>query len=134
MKKKLKFIVPSLFVIAILSIIFCYHELYPFGGNSIVKVDADYQFITVLYRIFDFLHGNGSIIYDDIGNGNNIYISMIIQGSIFSPTTLLLYFTSRSNIINFFNIIVIVKLCLISLTTYIYINKTFSPFHSFLFS
>lgn len=125
MKKKLKFIVPSMITLAILSIIFCFQELYPFGGNSIVQVDADFQFIPVLYRIYDFLHGSGNIIYDDIGNGNNIYISMIIQGSIFSPVSLLLYFTSRANIINFYNIIVIVKLCLISLTTYIYINKAF---------
>lgn len=123
--KKFKFIIPSLITLGILLIIFYFQGLYPFSDNSIVQVDADYQFIPVLYRIYDFLHGNGNIIYDDIGLGNNIYISMIIQGSIFSPLSLLLYFTSRSNIVNFYNIIVIVKICLLSLTTYIYINKSF---------
>ena len=125
MKNKFKFIIPSLITLGILLIIFYFQGLYPFSDNSIVQVDADYQFIPVLYRIYDFLHGNGNIIYDDIGLGNNIYISMIIQGSIFSPLSLLLYFTSRSNIVNFYNIIVIVKICLLSLTTYIYINKSF---------
>lgn len=123
--KKIKFFIPSIITLIILCIFFNFYELYPFGNNSIVQVDADYQFIPVLYRIYDFLHGNGSIIYDDIGLGNNIYISMIIQGSIFSPLSLLLYFTSRENIVNYFNIIVIIKMCLISLTTYIYINKSF---------
>ena len=121
----MKFIIPSLITLGILLILFCYQDLYPFSDKSIVQVDADYQFIPVLYRIYDFLHGSGNIIYDDIGLGNNIYISMVIQGSLFSPLNLLLYFTSRSNILCFFNILVIIKMCLISLTTYIYINKSF---------
>jgi len=125
MRKKLRFIVPSLITLGILLVLFYYQGLYPFSDNSIVQVDADYQFIPVLYRIYDFLHGNGNIIYDDIGLGNNIYISMVIQGSLFSPLSLLLYFTSRTNIPCFFNILVIIKMCLISLTTYIYINKSF---------
>lgn len=125
MKKKMRFIIPSIITLIILLIIFFLKGLYPFTNNSLVQVDADYQFIPVLYRIYDFLHGNANIIYEDIGFGNNIYISMIIQGSIFSPLSLLLYFTSRSNIVNYFNIIVIVKMCLISFTTYLYINKNF---------
>ena len=136
MKKKMKFIIPSIITLSILFIIYFFQGLYPFGGHSIVQVDADFQFIPVLYRIYDFLHGTGNIIYDDIGFGNNIYISMIIQGSIFSPLSLLLYFTSRSNIINFFNIIVMIKLSLISLTSYIYINKTFkvNEFYKIIFA
>ena len=125
MKKKIKFIIPVVITSVLLLIIFYFQGLYPFSNNSIVQVDADYQFIPVLYRIYDFLHGNGNIIYDDIGFGNNIYISMIIQGSIFSPLSLLLYLTPRDNIINFYNIIIIVKMCLLSLTTYIYINRTY---------
>ena len=50
---------------------------------------------------------------------------MIIQGSIFSPVNLLLYFTSRDNIINYFDILVMVKLCLISLTCYIYVENSY---------
>jgi len=136
MKKKLRFIVPSLITFGILLVLFYYQGLYPFSANSIVQVDADYQFIPVLYRIYDFLHGNGNIIYDDIGLGNNIYISMVIQGSLFSPLSLLLYFTSRSNITCFFNILVIVKMCLISLTTYIYINKSYkvNEYYKIIFS
>ena len=122
MKKYIKYIVPSMISFIILSILFYMNGLYPYGSNSIVQVDADYQFIPVLYRIYDFLHGNGSIIYNDMGLGNNIYISMILQGSIYSPVNLLLYFTKRGNIVNYFNVILLVKICLISLTSYIYIN------------
>ena len=136
MKRKFKYLIPSLITLGILLIIFYCEKLYPFYNNSIVQVDADYQFIPVLYRIYDFLHGTQGIIYDDIGLGNNIYISMIIQGSIFSPLSLLLYFTERDNIVIFFNIIVIVKMCLLSLTTYIYINKSYkvNEYYKILFS
>ena len=112
MKKIFKYLVPSLVTLVLLAIVFWCNDLYPFGVNSIVQVDADYQFIPVLYRIYDFLHGNASVIYDDIGLGNSIYTSMIIQGSIFSPITWLVYFVKRSEIINFFNVLIIIKMCL----------------------
>ncbi|MBQ2872773.1 MAG: YfhO family protein [Bacilli bacterium] len=136
MRKKINYIIPILITSIILFILFWIQGLYPFADKSIIQVDADYQFVPVLYRIYDFLHGTGNIIYDDIGFGNNIYISMIIQGSIFSPLTLLLYFTSRENIVNYYNIIIIIKLCLLSLTTYIYINRTFkvNQFYKYSFS
>lgn len=136
MKNKIKFLIPSIITIVILLILFYIQGLYPFSNNSIVQVDADYQYIPILYRIYDFLHGSASIIYDDIGLGNNIYISMIIQGSIFSPLSLLLYFTSRENLINYFNIIVIIKMSLLCLTSYIYINNTYkiNEYYKVLFS
>lgn len=125
MKKYIKYIIPSIITYIILFVILYSNNLYPFGEYSIVKVDADYQYIPVLYKIFDLLHGHGNLFYSDIGLGNNIFISMVIQGSLLSPVNLLLYFTSRSNIINYYNIIIVVKLCLISLTSYIYLNKKF---------
>jgi len=135
-KDKLRFLTPSFIIILILGVIFYFEGLYPFGDYSIVQVDADYQYIPVMFRIWDFLHGDFNILYDDIGFGNNIYISMIIQGSLFSPINLLLYFTSRSNILNFFNIFVIVKIALLALTTYIFINYKFKvkEYYKILFS
>ena len=123
--KKIRFMFPILVSIVIMLIIFWYEGLYPFGDGTLIQVDADYQYVPILYRIYDFLHGNAGIIYDDIGMGNNIYVSMIIQGSIFSPLSLLLYFTSRDNIVNYFNIIVMIKICLLSLTSYIYIVRSY---------
>lgn len=136
MKKYIKYMYPVIGTLIIISIIYMINGLYPFGNNSIVQVDADYQYIPVLYRIYDFLHFKEGIIYDDIGFGNNIYTSLIIQGSLFSPVNLMLYFTKRSNIVNYFNIILMVKICLISLSSYIYINRKFkvSMFYKVLFS
>lgn len=136
MKKYIKYMIPSLITTIILLIIFYRNDLYPFMDNSIVQVDADYQFIPVLYKIFDIIHGHGNLFYSSIGLGNSIYTSMIIQGSIFSPITLLLYFTSRDNINNYFNILIIVKMALLSLTSYIYFKYKFRvrEFYLILFS
>lgn len=136
MKKYFKYIIPSLITIIILLIIYYLNDLYPFKPNSIVQVDADYQYIPVLYKIYDLIHGKGNILYSDIGLGNSIYTSLIIQGSLFSPLNLLLYFTKRSNIVNYFNILVLVKMSLISLTSYIYFKYKYktSEFYLILFS
>ena len=82
---------PVIGTLVIISIIYMLNGLYPFGSHSIVQVDADYQYIPVLYRIYDFLHFKEGIIYDDIGFGNNIYTSLMIQGSLFSAINLMLY-------------------------------------------
>lgn len=136
MKKYIKYMYPVIGTLVIISIIYMLNGLYPFGSHSIVQVDADYQYIPVLYRIYDFLHFKEGIIYDDIGFGNNIYTSLMIQGSLFSPINLMLYFVKRDNIVNYFNIILIVKICLISLSSYIYIDRKFkvSNFYKVLFS
>ena len=136
MKKHLKYIIPSLITIILLLIIYYINDLYPFQDNSIVQVDADYQYIPVLYKIYDLLHGKGNLLYSDIGLGNSIYTSLIIQGSLFSPINLLLYFTKRSNINNYFNIIVMIKMALISLTSYIYFKYKYktNEFYLILFS
>lgn len=136
MKKYLKYLIPSLITVIILLIIYYFNDLYPFKPNSIVQVDADYQYIPVLYKIYDFIHFKTNILYSDLGLGNSIYTSMIIQGSIFSPVTLLLYFTRRSNIANYFNIFVLAKMSLISLTSYIYFKYKYkvSEFYLILFS
>ena len=136
MKKYIKYIIPSIITFIILGIIYYFNGLYPFGSKPLVQVDADYLYIPVLYKIYDVLHGVGNIFYDDIGLGNSLYASLIIQGSLFSPLNLLLYFIDRNNIIEFFGLFIIIKLCLVALTSYIYIDKTHKVnyFYKILFS
>lgn len=137
MKKYIKYLIPCIISIIILGIIYYFNDLYPFGKNSLVQVDADYIYIPVLYKIWDFLHYGGNIFYNDIGLGNSIYGSLIIQGSLYSPLNLLLYLVDRDNIVNFFGLFIIIKICLISLTCYIYINnkyKNINYYYKVLFS
>jgi len=136
MKKYIRYIIPSMITFVILAIIYCFNNLYPFGSKPLVQVDADYIYIPVLYKIWDFLHGTGNLFYTDLGLGNSLYASLIIQGSLFSPLNLLLYLTSRDNIVNFFGLFIIIKLCLVSLTSYIYIEKSYkiNYFYKVLFS
>ena len=133
----IKYLIPSIITLVIIGIAFSLNNLYPFGIKSMVQVDADYIYAPILYKIYDILHGASNIFYSDIGLGSSIYGSLIIQGSLYSPFNLLLYFINRNDIINFFSIFIIIKICLISLTSYIYINHKYfniQYFYKVLFS
>lgn len=137
MKKYLRYIIPSLVTFTILGIIYYFNDLYPFGARPLVQVDADYTYIPTLYKIYDLLHGSGSIFYSDIGFGNSIYAALITQGSLYSPLNLILYLVHRDSLVNFFGIFIMIKLCLISFTCYIYINDkypTIKYFYKLLFT
>ena len=137
MKKYIKYLIPSIITFIIMAIIFKSNNLYPFGINPLLQVDADDLYVPTLYKLHDLLHSGGSIFYSNLGLGNSIYGSLIIQGSLFSPLNLLLYLVDRNNIINCFGLFIIIKLCLISLTSYIYINNKYNKieyFYKVLFS
>ena len=123
-KDKLLYLIPPIIVSMLLLIMFYFQGLYPFGSKTIIQVDADYQYVPTLYKIWDIFHNNHNMFFDFLV-GNNIYTSLIIQGGIFSPITLLINLVSRSNIIKFFDILVIIKMSLLSLTSYIYFKNTF---------
>ena len=123
-KDKLLYLLPPIIVSMLLLIMFYFQGLYPFGSKTIIQVDADYQYVPTLYKIWDIFHNNHNMFFDFLV-GNNIYTSLIIQGGIFSPITLLINLVSRSNIIKFFDILVIIKMSLLSLTSYIYFKNTF---------
>lgn len=137
MKKYIKYIIPSIITFIILAIIYYLNNLYPFGDNPFVQIDADSQFIPVLFKIWDYLHFGGNLIYSDIGLGSSIYASLIIQSSLFSPLNLLLLLVDRNSVIYFMGILIIIKLCLITLTSFIYINRKYNSinyFYKLLFS
>ena len=130
MKKYVRYIIPSVMTFIILGIIYYFNGLYPFGSKPLVQVDADYIYIPILYKIYDLLHHGGSLIYSDIGLGNSIYASLIIQGSLFSPLNLLLFLVGRDNLVNFFGVFIIIKLCLLSLTSYIYLDDRYKKLNN----
>lgn len=121
--KKYRYLIPPLVTFIILGIIFYINGLYPFGANPLVQVDADYIYIPTLYKLWDFLHKGSSILYTGIGLGNSIFGSLVIQTSLFSPLNLILLFVKRESLVEFMGLFIIIKMCLISLTSYIYIDK-----------
>ena len=131
MKKKLNYIIPSIITFVILGVIFYINHLYPFGTKPLIQVDTDYIYIPVMYKIWDLLHHGCSIFYTDLGFGNSIYAPLIIQGSLFSPLNLLLFFVKRNDINYFFGLFIMIKLCLVSLTSYIYINNKYKKVNNF---
>ena len=119
------YLIPIIFVIAILSIIYYVKGFFPFGHNSIAWGDMYEQTIFYYYKLYDILHGNGSVFYDfSTAMGNNFW--GIATYYIFSPFSLLVVLFPRKLIPEFINILLMVKLCAICISSVYFFSRTFA--------
>jgi len=136
-KSKLHYLIAPLLVLITFGIIMIIKGVYPFGSNLIASLNMDDVYIPAYYKLYDILHGNASIFYDyNLGGGTNI-LGTLISNGLLSPISWLVYFVSRSNIPLFMSFIVLLKLTLISITSYYSFGKIFKNtgrFYNILFS
>lgn len=130
MKKKvmriLKYFIPSIIVIGILLVVFLLKGIYPFGSMTIVHGDLFQMFSPFYMHLWDFFHNGTSILYEyNIGLGGNLFGWEVLFGIFGSPITWLVGLTQRSNIVNFLSWILVLRVSLIALTTYIFFNKVY---------
>lgn len=123
---KHKFLCLSLLLTLILiGIIFGIKGIYPFGNESFKMNDFDYTYVPIYYKLWDLLHGNGSVLFDwNLGSGLYCFGSLIAN-SLWMPTSLIIGLFSRSFIPYAMSFIIIVKLLTVSLCTYIAVNELF---------
>lgn len=98
--------------------------IYPFGDETIARGDMVQQTIPAgMYYVWDILHGNASPFFTwDSAFGMNISGASSL-GALLSPLNLFLYFTTRDNIVNFVNILLILKMIAIACAMYLYLRK-----------
>lgn len=98
--------------------------IYPFGEASIARGDMVQQTIPAgMYYVWDVLHGQASPFFAwDSAYGMNISGASSL-GALMSPLNLFLYFTTRSNIVYFANILLILKMVSIAVAMYFYLRK-----------
>lgn len=112
-------------------IIFKMKNMFPFGKNIALEMDADQNYVPVLFKIHDMFHKGESMLWDfKLGGGANIYGSLVLN-SIYSPLNWLVIFTKRGDVISFFNILLIIKLMIMSTTMYFFIKKHFKKLDEF---
>ena len=122
---KFRFFISPLIVLLLLSIIFVLNGVYPFGENTIINGDLGKAYVPIYYYMFDVFKGNANIFMNfNVGMGSNMYDLFSIYG-ILSPINLILNFTSRSNIPYFLSYLLIIRLCLISITSFILFDKVY---------
>lgn len=122
-KKNKGLLISLLISLIIIIALFTMKRIYPFGNFILNINNIQSVYIPVYYRIWDIWHGVADIFIN--WNLNNSDLSYILAHGGLSPTTWLIALFPRNSITNAISYIFIIKVLLISLTTYISIKKIF---------
>lgn len=124
-EKILEYIATPLITLIILVFIFIVKQIYPFGNGTICTVDMPIGYVPAYTQLWDILHGEGNIFYNfNLGSGSNVYGALISNG-LFSPINWIIGLFSRDNIAGAMSILLVIKMMLMALTSYIFFNNVF---------
>ena len=128
MNKKYKniiiYLIPSTFILIVFGIIYYLKGLFPFGNGSIAWADMYEQQRPLFYKLSDILRTDNSIFYDfSSGMGQNFL--GISAYYLISPFSLLTVLIPRNFIPNFMNILLVLKVCLITVSSMFFFQRTF---------
>lgn len=108
----------------ILFALFKHYGYAPFGDNSLATMDANIQYLDFFAYFKDVLEGKNNISYTfskGLGGTNVAVFSYYLS----SPFNLLVVFFDKSDLVTFFNLLVIIKLSLAAATMNIFITCRF---------
>ncbi len=109
---------------AVMLIAYQVNGIYPFGEASIARGDMVQQTIPAgMYYVWDVLHGNASPFFTwNSAFGMNISGATCL-GAFLSPLNLLLYFSPRSSLFYYVNLLLILKMICVAYAMYFYLRK-----------
>lgn len=97
-------------------------NIYPFGDNSLVYHDMQYQYTDFFMWFHQVLRGNESWNYSfHAGLGGNT--TALVAYYLASPLNILLLFVPVEKIAQFLTLLIILKLCLCGVTAYFYLRQ-----------
>lgn len=123
-KKRWEYLFAPLVVMAIVLYIFKGYELFPFGKNALNWGDMSQQNLPVLIQFRDVLLGKQGSFFSMVNAGGMDY-SGIFLFLASSPFSLLAAFISKSNLVFYINIMILLKLMTCSLTASIFFKRFF---------
>lgn len=116
------YLIAPMIAIILMLIIYLLKGMYPFGDHTIIQADLGQGHIPNCYLMWDILHGKVGISWSfNLGLGLNVYG----QNLIFDPLMWLFLFISRNQVIPFLNILLIIRVSLMALTSFYFFKKTF---------
>lgn len=137
MKKYKYYLIPPIIVMLLLTIIYLINGVYPFGKNTILNGDFPSAYIPIYYYMWDLFRGNANLFINfKVGMGTCMYDLTSIYG-ILSPFSWIIALCKRSDIPYFMSILFMIKVSLISVTTFMLFNKVLNGlkvFYKVLFS
>ena len=120
--KRLVWLVPPVIVCLAMLVLFETNGLYPFGSKTIAWCDMDQQVIPLLIDFKDILSGKEGFFFS-FKNAGGMNFFGVFFFFLSSPFSILVAFVDKAKIILFANVLVLLKLCTISLTASLYFRK-----------
>lgn len=117
----LAFIIPTI----VMTVIYAFRGIYPFGDNSLLTVDMAGQYVSFFNALKNIFSGTANAFYSFSKTlGGNMF--GLIAYYLLSPLNLLVALFSKSSILEVIFLINVLKIGLCGLTSFIYFRKTFN--------
>ncbi len=119
------YIIAFVIPLIIMTALYIAREIYPFGNNCYLRSDMYHQYAPFFSELWNKLrHGEGLTYSWDIGMGTNF--TALYAYYLASPSNWFIVLFQQKYMIEIMNVIIILKLCLSSLTFTYYISKHFN--------
>ena len=125
---KFIWLLPPLIVCAAMTFLFKVNGLYPFTGKTIAWCDMDQQVIPLLLDFKDILAGKEGLFFS-FKNAGGMNFFGVFFFFLSSPFSFLVAFVDKADISSFANILVMLKMCAISLTASLFFSRKY-PGHA----
>ncbi len=122
MKNKSSIIISPIIVIILMGIYYAFKGIFPFGTKVIAWCDMEQQVIPILMQFKDVLEGKSGMLYSTVNAGGMNFWGVFLF-FISSPFSFLVAFIEKSEMMNFMNILVVLKMAVCALTASIYFNS-----------
>ena len=114
-------LIPALFTVCLMFLVFFKAGLYPFGEGSIAWCDMRQQCIPLLDDLKDILDGKESVLFN-MKNASGMNFWGVFCFFISSPINLLVKFVPKNELHRFMNVLVTLKLSLCAFTSCVYFH------------
>ena len=121
---KNKYFLTAIISFLIISLIFIYKGIFPFGSNSVIWSDLHEQVTALYYKLYDSVRGSGSL-FVDFNSGGAINLLGILAYYILSPFSLIILLFPRDMIPEAVSLIVAFKIVLSGITCLYFVNRYF---------
>jgi len=116
----LAFIIPTI----VMTVIYAFRGIYPFGDNSLLTVDMAGQYVAFFNALKNIFSGTANALYSFSKTlGGNMF--GLIAYYLLSPLNILIALFPKESILEVIFLITVLKIGLCGLSSYIYFRKTF---------
>lgn len=131
LKKTGPYVLTSLLIFLILTIIFLVKHIYPFGNNSLIWGDMHDQITAFYYHFYDSFKSNSSLLIDFTTSGGVNFMGVLAY-YILSPFSFIALLVPRSDVYLVISVIIALKILLCGLTCLYFIRSYYKNLPSLL--